>query len=360
MTLTELSYYSRKFLPFGIIGFLLLLIFFYIIKILILLYTPPQKSTVTINPIFQNIPPPKVENATNSAGMSFILDTIEGKPITATAAAQVFFLPQTVTRLNYRQNIYLMAKTFGFDTEIIKHRLEGKTAIFSDSQKRLEIDVTNYNFFYDYQFASQSSLFQETVIPSPKEIENKAIDFLKSVNRYPDELSLGRINILYFYYQPDLNTFSIVEKPQLANVVEVDFFRPNLGDFSFISPKFPNSHNFVLMVFYPDSFKVLRAQIKFFEKSADQVGIYPVKSGDLAWEELTKGKGIILANPKNQKDVTIKSMVFSYLDPDFYQPYLQPVYLFIGEDNFAAYVPAVSSDYLIQEDNNQYSSQSSR
>jgi len=360
MTLTELSYYSRKFLPFGVIGFLLLLIFFYLIKLMLLLYTPPPKPTLTINPIFQKISPVKVENASNSAGINFILDTIEGRPITATEAAQVFFLPQSIAKLNYRQKIYLMAKNFGFDTELTKHQLNGKIATFSDGQRKLEIDITNYNFFYDYQFASQSSLFKETIIPSEKDIENKAIDFLKSVNRYPDELSIGKINIVYLYYQSEINTISVVDKSNYANLVEVDFFRPNVGDFSFISSRFPNSHNFVLMVFYPESFKVLRAQIKFFEKSADQVGIYPVKTGDLAWEELTKGKGIVLANPKNQKDVTIKSMVFSYLDPDFYQPYLQPVYLFLGEDNFAAYVPAVSSDYLIQEDNNQYSSQSSR
>jgi len=77
------------------------------------------------------------------------------------------------------------------------------------------------------------------------------------------------------------------------------------------------------------------------------VGIYPLKSGDLAWEELTKGKGIVLSNPKEKKEVVIKQMSLAYLDPDFYQPYLQPVYLFIGEDNFSAFVPAVSFDYLI-------------
>lgn len=360
MTLTELSYYSRKFLPLGVIGFLLFLIFVYLIRLMLILYTPPPKSTITINPIFQKISSPKVENASYSAGINFILDTIEGKPINATPAAQVFFLPQPVSRLNYRQNIYLMAKNFGFDTEIVKHKLQEKTAIFEDSEKRLEIDITNYNFFYNYQFANQSRLFSEAIIPPPTQIENEAIDFLKSINRYPQELSQGKINLIYFYYHPELNTFSKVEKPQQANVVEVDFFRPDVGIFSTVSPKFPNSHNFVLMVFYSDGYKVLRAQIKFFEKSEDQVGIYPVKTGDLAWDELTKGRGIILSNPKNQKEVLIKSMIFSYLDPDFYQPYLQPIYLFIGEDNFAAYVPAVSFDYLIPEEDNQYSTQSSR
>jgi len=356
MTLTELSYYSRKFLPLGVIGFLLFLIFFYLIRLIFLFYSPPPKPTITINPIFQKISAPKVENASYSAGINFVLDTIEGKPITATESAEVFFLPQSVAKLSYQQKIYLIAKNLGFDTEIIKHRLEGKNAIFSDDEKRLEIDITNYNFFYNYQFNNQTMLFSEAIIPSSNQIENQAIDFLKSINRYPQELSQGKINLIYFYYDPELNAFSRVEKPQQANVVEVDFFRPDVGIFSTVSPKFPNSHNFILLVFYSEGYKVLRAQIKFFEKSEDQVGIYPVKSGDLAWEELTKGKGVVLSNPKNQKEVYIKSMIFSYLDPDFYQPYLQPVYFFIGEDNFAAYVPAVSSDYLIQEEDNQYSS----
>jgi len=49
-----------------------------------------------------------------------------------------------------------------------------------------------------------------------------------------------------------------------------------------------------------------------------------------------------------------------YLDPDFYQPYLQPVYLFLGEDQFVAYVPAVSTNHLILSDSNQYSNQSNQ
>ena len=349
MTLTELSYYVRKFLPFGIIGFLLILIFFYLIKILILLYTPPPKPTIFYNPIFQKIPPPEVKEGSSSAGINFVLDTIEGRPVTATQAAKVFFLPQSTTKLSYRQKIYLMAKNFGFDTEVVKHQLEGKTAIFVDSEKRLEIDITNYNFFYDYYFATKKEVFEQTIIPPPEEIENKAIEFLKSVNRYPDELSKGKVNLVYFYYQPDLNIFSQVEEPKQANVVEVDFFRPDIKEFPVISSKFPNSHNFILLTFYSQDYKVLRAQIKFFEKSEEQVGFYPVKTGDLAWEQLNKGGGIVLSNPKNQKqvEVVIKKMLFAYLDPDFYQPYLQPVYLFIGDDQFVAYVPAVSSDYLI-------------
>jgi len=349
MTLTELSYYTRKFIPLLIIGFLLILIFFYLVRLLILIYTPPPKPMISYNPIFQKIPLLKVNNSSSSSGINFILDTIEGKPKTATLAAKVFFIPEPISRLNYRPTIYFMAKKFGFDVEIVKYRLDGNLAIFSDDEKTLEIDIRNYNFFYDYKFINNQDIFDGAIVPSKKEIENKAIDFLRELNRYPNELSRGKIKIIYFRYQKDFNAFSVVDNINDANVVEVDFFREEIDGYPVISSKFPNSQNFVLMVFYQDGYKVIRAQIKLFEKSEAEFGIYPIKTGDLAWKDLLNGKGIVLSNPKNKDNIVIREMTFSYLDSDFYQPYLQPVYLFIGEDNFSAVVPAVVSEYILNE-----------
>jgi hypothetical protein len=41
-------------------------------------------------------------------------------------------------------------------------------------------------------------------------------------------------------------------------------------------------------------------------------------------------------------------MFLAYYDPDIYQEYLQPVYVFVGEPNFIAYVPAISNEYLAE------------
>jgi hypothetical protein len=101
------------------------------------------------------------------------------------------------------------------------------------------------------------------------------------------------------------------------------------------------------MTSYPDgSSKILRAQVKFFEKSDEQVGIYPIRAGTDAYEFLQKGFGVVVNNPTNSKQVTIKKMFMGYLDPDIYQDYLQPVYVFLGDNNFVSYVPAITSEYL--------------
>lgn len=39
-------------------------------------------------------------------------------------------------------------------------------------------------------------------------------------------------------------------------------------------------------------------------------------------------------------------MYLAYLIPGTYVPYIQPVYVFVGEDNFVAYVPAVLDTWV--------------
>ncbi|MDO8741824.1 MAG: hypothetical protein Q7J11_01620, partial [Candidatus Roizmanbacteria bacterium] len=95
------------------------------------------------------------------------------------------------------------------------------------------------------------------------------------------------------------------------------------------------------MLFEGSDYKVIKSQIAFFEKSDEQIGIYPIKTGDQAWTELNNGKGFVVAGTQGQKNIVIKDMKLRYFDPDIYQNYLQPVYVFLGEGDFAAYVPAV-------------------
>ena len=91
MTLTEISYYSRKALPFVIIFFLVLLIMFYGIKLLLITFNKPTEDKTQLNTIFNKIDRLDISNSTPSASLNFVLDSIEGEPITSTKSAGVFF-----------------------------------------------------------------------------------------------------------------------------------------------------------------------------------------------------------------------------------------------------------------------------
>jgi hypothetical protein len=345
MTLTELSYYSRRAAPLVIIFFLVIFIFYYSIKLIFLLSKTPEQSTISINPVFDKIEVPVIKDTTPSADLTFALDTVEGKPITATSAARVFFIPEPQSKLGYRSKLLLMAKQFGFDKDV-KYTLNNDNAFFSDGKNKLTINITNFNFNYEFDFSNEDNLFSETTLPSESEIKNKAIDFLKSVDRYPGELATGKINIIYFYYNPFDQSVTTENNPNLANLVEIDFYRTDVDEFPIVYPKYGNSPNHLIVTFHKGTIKILKAKISFFEKYEEEFGVYPLKTGDEAYRELASGSAVIIANPSKNKDIVIKKMFLAYFDSDEYQKYLQPVYVFLGKNDFVAYVWAVSNDYL--------------
>lgn len=343
MSLTELSYYFRKYLPYFILSGLIFLIIFYSIK-LTLIYIEANKTVTTYtNPIFGKVSLPEIPKSSSSAGLKFTLDTIEGVPVSATETAKVFFLPQYNPRFGYSEKIYLMAKSFGFDTEIVKHQLVGKIATFSDPEKTLTVDISNFNFKFDRKVDDVLFLSPNLTIPTKKIIENKAIDFLKKIGRYPEELSKGTTNVIYLRHNSINKNYVNVDKSSQAQLVEVDFQRPDIDGYSIVTPKFFNSQNYVIMLFQGTDYTVLNSQISFFEKSEEQVGTYWIKTGEEAWSELNSGLGFVVAGTVGQKNIVIKDMKLRYFDPDTYQNYLQPVYVFLGEGNFVGYVPAVKN-----------------
>ncbi|MDO8497068.1 MAG: hypothetical protein Q7S61_00795 [bacterium] len=348
MTLTELSYDVRKMAPFAVLFVLIILIFFYAIKLLFV-YVDTQKVPVThLDPIFNKINTPVVKDATSSAGIHFTLDTIEGQPVTATESAYVYFLPSATANFGFREKIYLMAKTLGFDTEVVRNTLDGTTAEFNDGIQKLTIDITNFNYTYDYDIRKEATPAAFIRPSSAEDAQSKATDFLRRVERYPEELSRGKTNLIYLWYDQASGTMSVVDSIENANMVEVDFYRPDIISYPIVSSQYFNSQNYVVLGYTENGFKIVRAQVHFYEKSEDRVGTYPVKTGDQAWQDLIAGNGIIISK-EGVQDVVIKKMFFAYLDQGEYQQYLEPVYVFLGENNFVAYVPGITSTYLIPE-----------
>jgi len=350
MSLTDLSYYLRKFAPFAIFASVLLFIFFYSFKLLFLLSSLDQPKITYVNPLFKQIKPPFVKaEATTSAGFSFTLDTIEGKPVTATDTAQVFLFPASKFQFDYLPKVYLMAKMLGFDTEVVKHKLINNEAVFQDGKQRLAVDINTYNFRYDYDFRKDADLVDGASIPDSENAKNTAINFLKSIDRYPQDLALGDITFVNMFYDKTSSTAGVITDAKNSNMIEVDFYRQKIDQYLPMSPTYFNSQNYVMLIPNQYGAKVVSAQVKFFEPSPTEIGTYPLISGQRAYEMLLAGKGILISAGTGSKAITIKSMSLGYFDPDVYQDYLQPIYVFVGDNDFVSYVPAISDQWLINE-----------
>ncbi len=350
MNLTELSNNIRKALPFVFLGILVIFIIFYSINLILRVIELSKVQPIHTDTIFGKIQAPQIKNASTSAGLSFILDTIEGKPVTATDSAKVFYLPPPVSRFGYREKVYLIAKTLGLNTDITKYQLREETAVLADTTQELSVDIRNFNFTYQYHFENNPNLFANAATPTTKGSQDQAVNFLQKIGRYPDEFAQGTVNTIFFNYNLETKELKQLGRNTGANLAEVDFYRPDIDGYPVVSPSFFNSPNYVLLMTAGDgTARIIKAQIHFFEKSDQQVGYYPLKTGDQAYNDLKAGKGMVVSNQAGQKKIVIKTMELGYLDPDFYQDYFQPVYVFIGDNNFVAYVPAITDNYLIPQ-----------
>ncbi len=335
-------------MPYVILSILVVFILFYSVNLILQIIELNKVPQVYTNTTFGKIKAPQIKNIASSTGLTFTLDTVEGKPVTATDTARVFYLPPPVSRFGYREKVYLIAKTLGFNTDVTKYQLKGETATLDDSTQSLSVDIRNFNFTYKYNFENNPDLFTSAVTPTTQESQNEAINFLQKIDKYPDEFTRATLNTIFFKYDPKTKELNQLSRNVGANLVEVDFYRPDIDGFPIVSPSFFNSQNYVLMMMTPGGdARIIKAQVKFFEKSDQQVGYYPVKTGDQAYQELKESKGVVISNPQQKKKIIIKTMKLGYLDPDFYQNYLQPVYIFIGEDDFVAYVTAITDDYIL-------------
>lgn len=290
------------------------------------------------------------KDATTSAGFTFTLDTVAGEPVTATESAQVFLFPPAKFQFDYLPKVYVMAKMMGFNTEVVKHKLINNEAVFQDATQRLAVDINNYNFRYDYDFRKDTDLVEGATTPDIENSKNTAINYLKSIDRYPKELALGDVTFIHMFYDKESSSAGVVANPQEANMIEVDFYRQKIDQYLPMSSSYFNSQNFVMLMPNRYGSKVISAQIKFFETSQTEVGIYPLISGKRAYEMLLSGKGILISGGTGKKNISIKSMTLGYFDPDVYQDYYQPIYVFTGSDDFVSYVPAVSEKWLVASD----------
>lgn len=351
MTLTELSYYFRKIAPFAILGCIVVFILYYSVQLLILLTQlkgpTVEEQKLVINTAFGPIPKPIIGEGTSSAGFQMTLDTIDGVPIVASPTANVYFLPKSPARFGFRENVYVMAKNLGIDTAFTDFKLNGDIATFTDTANKLSVNITNYNFDYEYNMLkSETERLSNSTIPSEKAISEKAVELFSKIGRYPAELARGKTNIVYLAYNPESEALTVVDSPDNANMVEVDFYRADISELPVVSPRYFNSQNYVILLFGDTDYKVVKAKVSFYEKSEEQTGIYPLKTGQQAWEDFSNGKGTVVSFSPGASQISVKKMYLAYFDPAIQQDYLQPVFVFLGDNNFAGYLPAIDDEFL--------------
>jgi hypothetical protein len=207
----------------------------------------------------------------------------------------------------------------------------------------LTVNVLDGDFEITYPYASDQLLLSETDVPNKSRAIDIASSFLSKGDKLTADLKDGEKEVSF--WKIDGGTLKSVSSQSEANAVRVDFYRKDFDDLSLVSSNFGQASVSVLVSSSTvDAKKIIGVNFKDINIDRESYSTYPIKTGEEAISDLKSGN-YWTAKDVNSTDVIIRKMYLAYYEPTTLTNYLQPVFVFEGDNNFVAYVPAVTSKY---------------
>jgi hypothetical protein len=276
---------------------------------------------------------------------SFSFEFADDKTPTFSDQSRVYIIYRSTTKILALEEGKKVAKEFGFEGDS-KEINEGVYEFKNEqTNKTLTINVLEGDFKLKYPYLEDQSILDAKNVP----IKNRAIEiasaFLESGNKYTDDLKNGEKKTTYWKIAD--GTLKSVLAQSEANLVKVDFYRKNLEDkWEIVSAKTSEASVSVLISGSEISEKqIVEANFKYADIDRESFSTYPIKTVQQAMDNLKSGNYWPSSDISSEK-VIIREIELAYYEPITLTQYVQPIYVFKGDNNFVAFVPAILDKYF--------------
>lgn len=338
-SLTYTADISRKIIKYGGFGLITFVLLWSIASISIKAYQlahpkyiPP---TVRYGALPKIVFPEKQFEKKN-----FTFEFTNDKTPTFSDQSRVYILYRSTTKILALEEGKKIAKQFGFESEPVEVS-EGIYEFKNEkTNKTLNINVLEGDFKLKYPYLQDQSILETKNVPNKTKATEIASSFLQSGNKYTDDLKEGEKKISYWKITD--GTLTSVLAQSEANVVKVDFYRKNLEDkWQITSPQAGEASVSVLI----SGSQIVEANFKYADIDRESFSTYPIKTIEQAMNNLTAGN-YWPSSDVNSKNVIIREVNLAYYEPITMTQYVQPIYVFKGDNNFIAFVSAVTDKYI--------------
>lgn len=350
-SLTETAFYTRRAINWsilGVIAYILLRILWGVAVQVYVAIFPPKAPPP--NHAFGTLPsvvfPP--DAASPSGQLVYQLQTIEGSVPETSPSANVYFMPKTGSNLMALSTAQNFAKRLGFAITPISDATNKNVYRFDDpsvSLRHLWYDVVSANFIIRYDFQQDAGLFLNNNVPVASAAQAEARTLLQTYGLFPADFAGGDIKVT-FYKVNDTNLVPVASQSQ-ADAVRIDFYRPNVAGTPIVNGLMGGPISIILSGSRDNKKRILQFTYTYWPIDYQTTATYPLKTSTQAWQELQSGSGHVMRYPKNgATNITVRNIYLAYYDSLDPQTYMQPIFVFEGDDGFLAYVAAVTSDYI--------------
>lgn len=346
--LTITSYYVRRGIKLGIIG----LLSFFILRTgfgIFMAYwrklhppsQPPPEAA------YGKLPDINFPDQKTSVPINFQLETVEGGlPTDLGDRAKVVYLSKFGGKFRKLDDAQQIAKNLNLSTN--GQKLTENLYKFTNPTAKieLEINVLTQNFIYAYDYIHDQTLINPPPLPNTSEAVKIAESFLKQIGKLTTELEEGNNEVSYWSIKGEKLVPAISASE--ADFIRVNLFRKNVDEEKpIMPPTYPESLVSILITSRSVQNKqVVEAKYTHFESDRQEFSEYPILPIETAWEEVKSGNYFLASFDGNSQDgVKIRKIYLGYYDPLQPTSFLQPIYVFEGDENFMGYYPAIPPEW---------------
>lgn len=344
MTLTHTAYMSRKLIKYGGAGIGLFTIAYIVIAGGIAAYLKAHPPYVPPDVKF-GLLPKTVFPEKKFEKKNFTAQLPNDSFPKFNDQAKVYLIARPDSTFLALDQDTVTAKSLGFankPTEIKYGIYEFKNEILNQT---LTMNVLDGSFNLKYPYENDQLLLNPSKMPTRDEAINIAKGYLSSASKYPQDLEEGDKKVSY--WKISFSGLKSVTSLSEANIIRVDFFRTNIASSLKIVNSDINRASVSVLITGSDveGRKIVEVNYKYTSIDREIFSTYPIKTAEVAWSDLKVGNYWPASDVPN-KEVTIRQMYLAYFEPVSLTNYLQPIYVFEGDGNFVAYVPAVTDKYI--------------
>jgi len=345
-SLHETAHYSRFAIKYGAIVLAVMIVGRFALGVAVNVYKAifpeaPEPPTVGFGII-----PKVVFPEMNSGDFTYRLETPTGMISEFQDRMEVF--PYVLERPNLLalEQATTQAAAMGFEGQPQQiNATDYLWSIFTQVPGTLYMNVYDGTFMIEYDWNKAPDFLVEQQLLNETSVNQRLQDFLQSPGLLPQDLANAPYTVTYL--KASGRSYEKTVSLSEADFIQFDWFRKPIQDiFAVMTPDATTGVVQAIASTNPRQAWLVYLQYNYFPVDYARVETYPLKPAAQAWEELLSNQGFVARIEPGIEQIVVRSVELGYFEAFDKQPYLQPIYIFRGDNQFVGYVQAVKSPTL--------------
>lgn len=259
---------------------------------------------------------------------------------------KVYFMPKKEANLLALDRANQQVKKMGFSQRpelIDDNRYRWKTD--NSPATSLEMDINSGNFRLFYEYENDQELLNSKYLPTNEQAASEAKNFLTVNDLLAGDLANGTAE--FDYLKANYPSLTPAVSLSEADFVRVNLFRTTLNNLKILPPNPKKSLvSFLFSGSREPGKRIIEINYTYWPIDSENFSTYPLKPLNYAWNQVQADEAYVANLGQNEDGkITIRQAYLAYYDSETPQNYLQPIYVFEGDKNFFAYVPAIDPQW---------------